>query len=77
MKGITKTTGYRFLVWTALGQIIYFSYGFWHSKQRKLRKSASIASGIELLPTVESLMEEYTQNQLELDLASEITESTV
>ncbi|CAF4096831.1 unnamed protein product, partial [Rotaria sordida] len=38
MKGITKTTGFRFLVWTALGQIIYFSYGFWHSKQRKLGK---------------------------------------
>ncbi|CAF0960448.1 unnamed protein product [Rotaria sordida] len=34
MIGITKGTGFRFLVWTALGQIIYFSYGFWHSRQR-------------------------------------------
>ncbi|CAF0746562.1 unnamed protein product [Rotaria sp. Silwood1] len=33
MTGVTKATGFRFLVWTAIGQIIYFSYGFWHSKR--------------------------------------------
>ncbi|CAF4526069.1 unnamed protein product, partial [Rotaria sp. Silwood1] len=43
MKGITKPTGYRFLVWTAIGQIIYFSYGFWHSKQRISIKSEFFA----------------------------------
>ncbi|CAF0960486.1 unnamed protein product [Rotaria sordida] len=77
MKSITKTTGFRFLVWTALGQIIYFSYGFWHSKQRKLIKSASITSTVEILPRVAIVSEQYTQNGVELDLASENTESAV
>ena len=30
----SKPTAYRFLVWTAIGQIIYFSYSFRHSKGR-------------------------------------------
>ncbi|CAF3902786.1 unnamed protein product [Rotaria sordida] len=77
MKSITKTTGFRFLVWTALGQIIYFSYGFWHSKQRKLIKSASITSAVEILPTEAIVSEQYTQNGVELDLASENTENAV
>ncbi|CAF3347124.1 unnamed protein product [Rotaria sp. Silwood2] len=77
MSGITKSTGFRFLVWTALGQIIYFSYGFWHSKRRKLIKSASITSSAELLPTVTNATEQYTQNGLESDLASENSESVV
>ncbi|CAF0958497.1 unnamed protein product [Rotaria sordida] len=77
MKGITKGTGFRFLVWTALGQIIYFSYGFWHSKQRKLIKSASITSAVEILPTEAIVSEQYTQNGVELDLASENTENAV
>ncbi|CAF1346963.1 unnamed protein product [Rotaria sordida] len=77
MKCITKATGFRFLVWTALGQIIYFSYGFWHSKQRILRKSKPVVGSIEPLRTVEGIMEQYTQNGLELNLAFENTESTV
>ncbi|CAF3890575.1 unnamed protein product, partial [Rotaria sp. Silwood1] len=77
MQGITKTTGYRFLVWTALGQIIYFSYGFWHSKRRKSIKSASISSAVGLLPTVASITEQYTQYGLESDLANENSESKV
>ncbi|CAF0958515.1 unnamed protein product [Rotaria sordida] len=77
MKGITKGTGFRFLVWTALGQIIYFSYGFWYSKGRKLIKSASITSAVEILPRVATASEQYTQNGVELDLASENTESAV
>ncbi|CAF1393625.1 unnamed protein product [Rotaria sordida] len=77
MRGITKPTVFRFLVWTALGQIIYFSYGFWHSKQRKSIKSASISSVTELLPTIASITEQYTQNELESDLASENSENAV
>ncbi|CAF0958463.1 unnamed protein product [Rotaria sordida] len=77
MKGITKTTGFRFLVWTVLGQIIYFSYGFWYSKQRKLRRSASTASAVELLPTVAIVSEQYTQNGLESDLTNENTGNAV
>ena len=77
MKGITKATGFRFLVWTALGQIIYFSYGFWHSKRRKLLRNESNSSRIELQPTVSSVPEQYTENGLKSNLASENTESVV
>ncbi|CAF3385466.1 unnamed protein product [Rotaria sp. Silwood1] len=59
MKGITKPTGYRFLVWTAIGQIIYFSYGFWHSKQRISIKSEFFASTIEHRLSLETLTKEY------------------
>ncbi|CAF4579062.1 unnamed protein product [Rotaria sp. Silwood2] len=75
MKGIAKTTAYRFLVWTALGQIIYFSYGFWHSKRRKKMKSESVASTVELVSTLEWTMQQYRHNESESDLASEKTES--
>ena len=30
-----KETWYRFLIWTAIGQFVYFAYGFWHSKKRR------------------------------------------
>ncbi|CAF4308644.1 unnamed protein product [Rotaria sordida] len=77
MIGITKGRGFRFLVWTALGQIVYFSYGFWYSKGRKLIKSASITSAVEILPTGAIVSEQYTQNGVELDLASENTETAI
>ena len=34
MISISKATAFRFLVWTGIGQIIYFAYGFRHSKGR-------------------------------------------
>ncbi|CAF4258065.1 unnamed protein product [Rotaria sp. Silwood2] len=55
IKSITKAAGFRFLVWTALGQIIYFSYGFWHSKRRNLIESEFVGSTIELAPTEENI----------------------
>jgi len=30
----SKETGIRLVVWMAIGQVIYFTYGFWHSKLR-------------------------------------------
>ncbi|CAF4477903.1 unnamed protein product [Rotaria sp. Silwood2] len=75
MKSVTKTTGYRFLVWTALGQIIYFSYGFWHSKRRNLMQSEFIANTIGLVPVAESITEKCTQNGSGSDLVSKNTES--
>ncbi|CAF2820936.1 unnamed protein product [Rotaria sp. Silwood2] len=74
MKGVTKTTGYRFLVWTALGQIIYFAYGFWHSKRRKLVNSKSVAGSMELVQRATSVTEQSTQNESKCDLASENSE---
>ena len=31
----SKGTAIRFGIWMALGHIVYFSYGFWHSKSRE------------------------------------------
>jgi len=30
----SKETGIRLVVWLGIGQIIYFTYGYWHSKLR-------------------------------------------
>lgn len=30
----SKETGIRLAVWMGIGQVIYFSYGYWHSKLR-------------------------------------------
>src|ERR1700678_2449389 len=73
MKGISKATGYRFLVWTALGQIVYFSYGFWHSKRRPPTRDESVKSSRELLPTVEAIMMESTHSGSELYLTDDVT----
>ncbi|CAF2603781.1 unnamed protein product [Rotaria sp. Silwood2] len=75
MTSVTKATVYRFLVWTAIGQVLYFSYGFWYSKRRKLFRNESNLNRIELLPTISNAMEQHIQNEVELDLASEDTES--
>lgn len=51
MKGVTRGAVYQFLIWTAIGQIVYFSYGYWHSKrkiQRTDRNSVSTAAPSEL-----------------------------
>jgi APA family basic amino acid/polyamine antiporter len=30
----SKETGIRLVVWMGIGQVIYFTYGYWHSKLR-------------------------------------------
>ena len=37
----SKETGIRLAAWMALGQVIYFSYGFWHSKLRLSKQAVS------------------------------------
>jgi amino acid transporter len=74
MKGISKETVFRFLVWTAIGQIVYFSYGFWHSKIRRLERHESVNSTVELLATISSIMIKRTDNGSEADLANETIE---
>jgi hypothetical protein len=75
MTGISNATGYRFLAWTALGQIFYFSYGFWHSKQRRsllpeLPNNEDELGTIPEEPTTQSLC-----NGSEVDSVDETKES--
>ncbi len=42
-------TGIRFGIWMAVGHIVYFSYGFWHSKGRLEKQQGSSASVNELV----------------------------
>lgn len=41
MLGLPWVTWVRFGVWLAAGLVLYFSYGFWHSKLRATSRSAS------------------------------------
>ena len=34
----SKETAIRLVIWMGIGQVIYFSYGFWHSKLRLSRR---------------------------------------
>jgi len=34
----SKETGIRLAVWMGIGQVIYFTYGYWHSKLRYSNK---------------------------------------
>jgi hypothetical protein len=72
---ISEATRYRFLVWTVIGQIFYFSYGFWHSKRRPSARDHSVQNTVEPLAIVESVMIQSMSTESELDLASEITEN--
>jgi hypothetical protein len=75
LKGVSKVTVYRFLVWTGIGQIFYFSYGFWHSKRRPPTRKNSVKSTSELLSTVEGIMMEPVHAESEPEFVSEITEN--
>ena len=40
----SKQTGIRLAVWMAIGQVLYFAYGFWHSKLRSANRIESIVA---------------------------------
>jgi amino acid transporter len=40
----TGGTAIRFAIWMAIGHIIYFSYGFWHSKRHSWKRQGSSIS---------------------------------
>ena len=54
MLRVSKTTAFRFLVWTAFGQIVYFSYGFWHSKRHQLKQVEQKSDPLEATSPEES-----------------------
>jgi amino acid transporter len=63
---ITKGAAIRFGVWMAIGHIIYFSYGFWHSKGRLLKRQDSYASNIIIVP--ESLNTDVDYETIEVEV---------
>ena len=47
----SKGTGARFGLWMAAGHIVYFSYGFWHSKKHLSNlKDPAIEMNEDVLP---------------------------
>ncbi|KAJ6648082.1 High affinity cationic amino acid transporter 1, partial [Pseudolycoriella hygida] len=40
MMMLDSMTWVRFIIWIAIGLVIYFSYGIWHSKERSIVKDA-------------------------------------
>ena len=51
----TKGAGIRFGIWLAICHIVYFSYGFWHSKARSGQRMESHDSDNELVPRGEPI----------------------
>jgi hypothetical protein len=76
MKGISKETGYRFGVWTGIGQVIYFSHGFWHSNRRPQLRVESLNNAFPLVCIVEQVASECAHNGSELNSNIETTESS-
>jgi len=77
LKGISSVTAYRFLVWTGIGQIIYFCYGYWHSKRPYPIRDQSMNSEVDLLPPVETISMEYMHVEPKSESASEANEYTL
>jgi hypothetical protein len=76
MAGTSPGTGIRFLVWTGIGQIVYFAYGYRHSKKRKMERDESMISETVLVSTIGGSMMElaHKESESESDLAAETTE---
>ena len=73
MIGTSKATAYRFLVWTGIGQIIYFSYSFRHSKGRSMLQQHVINTPGAVRPILKTVAENSTHADIELNVISEIS----
>ena len=47
----TKATAARFGVWMAIGHIVYFLYGFWHSRAHVLKDQNTDVCMDDIVPT--------------------------
>jgi hypothetical protein len=74
MAGTMQVTGYRFLVWTGIGQIVYFAYGYRHSRGREVGRHESVISKTVLVSTVGGSMMESAHKESQSDLVTETTE---
>ncbi|CAF4443691.1 unnamed protein product, partial [Adineta steineri] len=69
----SKATGIRGAIYMGFGHIIYFSYGFWHSKRRQRIRQESMTNLIGDLPTVENV---YMNNAYTNSETNSINETT-
>lgn len=49
----SKETGIRLAVWLGIGQVIYFTYGYWNSKLRLTKRTSSVVVVDPLAPMAE------------------------
>src|SRR5690349_1437268 len=68
---ISKGTAIRFGIWMAIGHIIYFSYGFWHSKARLQKQRDSFTSSSDLVPRSESVIIDTPTSNVEFEIIDE------
>lgn len=66
----SKETGIRLAVWLGIGQIIYFTYGFWNSKLRASKRNTSIVVVDPLAPLSENQTIQ-NENVAEMEVFSE------
>jgi len=67
----TKGTAIRFGIWMGIGHIVYFSYGFWHSKARLQNREGSCASITELIPVEVFVITDTSRVNLESEIIEE------
>jgi len=67
----SKETGIRLAVWLGIGQVIYFTYGYWNSKLRVTAKRTSsvvVVDPLSPMPEGQTIENEYTT---EMDVLNE------
>ncbi len=69
--GTTKGTAIRFGICMGIGHIVYFSYGFWHSKARLHKRQNSFISMTELIPAEVSVNTDTPKVNLESEIIEE------
>ncbi|CAF0762147.1 unnamed protein product [Adineta steineri] len=69
----SKATGIRGAIYMGFGHIIYFSYGFWHSKRRQRIRQESMTNLIGDLPTVENMYMNSAYTNSETNSINETT----
>ncbi|CAF2583606.1 unnamed protein product [Rotaria sp. Silwood2] len=65
----SKETGIRLAVWMGIGQIIYFAYGYWHSKLRHSQQH-QLVMGVDNLATeldIQPVTNEYVSEMTVFD----------
>ncbi len=72
--GTTKGTAIRFGIWMGIGHIVYFSYGFWHSKARLHKRQNSFISMTELVPAEVSVNTDSPRTERESEIIEEETD---